>query len=301
MASARRLVIDIGTNSVLALLANVSGDDLTVMSDRRKTTRLGEGLAGSGRLSSEAMIRTVDAVLMLMQDIECDSIMLIGTEALRTAFNASEFAGLLTGRLKQRLSILTGRREAELTYLGALYQLKLTGRKALVVDVGGGSSEFILGREKEIIEVRSVPVGALGLRETAARDCLAYYRNRASEILADDLTFARDLDQADIIATGGTATSVAAIALSLDKYDPDTIHGYHLSVKALNEIASKFEGESREKRRMLISFAPDRADLILPGAGIFLAVCGILKVEEFIVSIGGLRFGAALYPERVAN
>ncbi len=95
MSSARRLVIDIGTNSVLDLLADVSGADLVVISDRRMSARLGEGLTGSGRLSQEAMIRTGDAISLFMEDIEYDSVMLVGTEALRTAANASEFADLL--------------------------------------------------------------------------------------------------------------------------------------------------------------------------------------------------------------
>ncbi len=301
MSSKRRLVIDIGTNSVLALLADVSGDDLKVVSDRRKTTRLGEGLSGSGRLSPEAMMRTVDAVSMLMEDIVCDSVILIGTEALRTASNASEFTDLLQRQVKQKLTILTGLKEAELTYLGALHRLDLISKRVLIVDVGGGSSEFILGKREEIIDIRSIPIGALRLRETAVEDSLIHYYDRAFEILADELTFARELNAGELIATGGAITSVAAIALGLKKYDPDSIHGYHLSVKALNEIASRFDNQSLKKRRMLIPFDPDRADLILPGAGIFLAVLGILKAEELIVSVGGLRFGAALYPGRLIN
>ncbi len=301
MSSMRRLVIDIGTNSVLALLADVSGDDPAVVSDRRMTTRLGEGLAGSGRLSPEAMMRTADAVSMLMEDIVCDSVILIGTEALRTASNASEFTDLLHRQVKQKLTILTGLKEAELTYLGALHRLNLISKRVLIVDVGGGSSEFILGKMEGIIDICSIPIGALRLRESPVEDSLIHYYDRAFEILADKLTFARELDAGELIATGGTITSVAAIALGLKKYEPVSIHGYNLSVKTLNEIASRFDNQSLKKRRMLIPFDPDRANLILPGAGIFLAVLGILKAEELIVSVGGLRFGAALYPGRMIN
>lgn len=299
MKPARRLVIDIGTNSVLALLADVSGNDLVVISDRRMSTRLGEGLTGCGRLSQEAMIRTADAISLFMEDIEYDSAMLIGTEALRRAANSSEFAGLLQGMMKQELTILTARQEAELTYSGALFGLNLTTARTFVVDVGGGSSEFILGKMEDIIDIRSISIGALKLKESATEDSLLHYYKRAFRILADQLTSALELAGAELIATGGTITSVAAIASGMEKYDPDSIHGYLLSVKALNEIASKFENLSLDERRMLIPFDPERADLILPGVGIFSAICGILKAKEITVSAGGLRFGAALYPERL--
>lgn len=299
MKPVRRLVIDIGTNSVLALLADVSGDDIVVISDRRMSTRLGEGLAGSGYLSQEAMIRTVDAISLFMEDIEYDSAMLIGTEALRTAANSSEFAGLLQRRVKQKLMILTAHREAELSYFGALFGLNRIGNNALVVDVGGGSSEFILGKMEDIIDIGSIPVGALTLKESTAGDNLMHYCDQARKILVDEFTFTRQLAGGELIATGGTITSVAAIASGMEKYDPESIHGYLLSVKALNEIASKFENLSHDERKMLIPFDPERADLILPGVGIFSAICGILKAKEITVSAGGLRFGAALYPERL--
>ena len=301
MKPARRLIIDIGTNSVLALLADVSGKDLVVISDRRMSTRLGEGLAGSGYLSQQAMIRTADAVSLFMEDIEYDSVMLVGTEALRTAANSSEFADLLQRRVKQKLMILTAHREAELSYLGALFGLNPATARTFVVDVGGGSSEFILGKMEDIIDIRSIPVGALTLKESTAEDSLMHYYDRACKIMADDLTFSRELAGAELIATGGTITSVAAIASGMEKYDPDSIHGYLLSVKALNEIASKFENLGLDERRMMIPFDPERADLILPGVGIFIAVLGILEAKEVTVSVGGLRFGAALYPERLIN
>ena len=299
MSSARRLVIDIGTNSVLALLADVSGNDLVVISDRRMSTRLGEGLTGSGHLSQQAMIRTADAVSFFMEDIEYDSVMLVGTEALRTAANSSEFAGLLQRRVKQKLMILTAHREAELSYFGALSGLNPTTARTFVVDVGGGSSEFIVGKMEDIIDIRSIPVGALTLKELTAEDSLMHYYDRARTILVDELTFARELAGGELIATGGTITSVAAMASGMEKYDSDSIHGYLLSVKALNEIASKFENLNLDERRMLIPFDPERADLILPGVGIFLAILGILGAKEVTVSAGGLRFGAAMYPERL--
>ena len=295
----RRLVIDIGTNSVLALLADVSGNDPVVISDRRMSTRLGEGLAGCGRLSQEAMKRTADAISLYMEDSEYDSVMLIGTEASRKAANSSEFAELLQRRVKQNLMILTARQEAELTYFGALFGLNRTGENTLVVDVGGGSSEFIVGKMEDIIDIRSIPVGALTLKESTAADSLIHYHDRVRMILVDELTSARQLAGGEFVATGGTITSVAAIASGMNKYDPDSIHGYLLAVKALNEIASKFENLNLDERRMLIPFDPERADLILPGVGIFSAVCGILKAKEITVSTGGLRFGAAIYPERL--
>lgn len=299
MSSTRRLVIDIGTNSVLALLADISAAGLAVVSDRRMITKLGEGLAGSGRLSQEAMIRTADAINGFIEDIDCQSVLLVGTEALRKASNASEFADLLPGRFKRELKILTGRKEAELTYLGALYGLNRISEEIIVVDVGGGSCEFIIGKGEKIIDTRSLPIGALRLKESTAKDSLSYYYDRALEIISSELTFVGEKDREELIATGGTITSVAAIASEQNKYDPRSIHGYRLSVKSLNEIASEFENRSLEERRMLIPFDPERADLILPGVGIFLAVLGILKVDEITVSVGGLRFGAALYPERL--
>ncbi|MEE8417962.1 MAG: hypothetical protein V3S06_04790 [candidate division Zixibacteria bacterium] len=301
MPSARRLVIDIGTNSVLALLADVSGTDLVVISDRRMSTRLGEGLTGSGRLSREAMIRTADAISFFMEDIECASVVLVGTEALRTASNASEFADLVRKRVNEKLTVLTGHREAELTYHGALHRLNLKRGKVFVVDVGGGSSEFILGKMEDIIDILSIPIGALRLKESSTEDRLMDYYDQAFEILDERLTFTRELDRGELIATGGTITSVAAIALGMKKYDPDSIHGYRLSVKTLNEIASRFENSGPKERKLLIPFDPERADLILPGAGIFLAILGILKAEEITVSVGGLRFGAVMNPGRPGN
>ncbi len=301
MSSARRLAIDIGTNSVLALLADVSGTDLVVISDRRVSTRLGEGLTGCGRLSQEAMIRTADAISFFMKDIECDSVVLVGTEALRTASNASEFADLICKRVNEKLTVLTGHREAELTYRGALYRLNLKRGKAFVVDVGGGSTEFILGKMEEIIDICSIPIGALSLKESSTEDRLSYYYDQAFEILDERLTFTRELDRGELIATGGTITSVAAIAMGMGKYDPDSIHGYLLSVKTLNDIALRFENSGPKERMLLIPFDPERADLILPGAGIFLAILGILKAELITVSVGGLRFGAAMNPGKLEN
>jgi exopolyphosphatase/guanosine-5'-triphosphate,3'-diphosphate pyrophosphatase len=171
----------------------------------------------------------------------------------------------------------------------------------MVVDVGGGSSELIMGKTENIIDIYSIPVGALKLKESTAEDSLSHYHNRAFAIVADQLTSAPELAGAELIATGGTITSVAAVASGIEKYDPQSINGCRLSVKTLNEIASRFENLSLDERRMMIPFDPERADLILPGVGIFHAILGILKAEEVTVSVGGLRFGAALYPERLIN
>ncbi len=128
MPEQKILVIDIGTNSVLALLAVVKDGKLVIISDQKKTTKLGEGLMMSGLLSYDAMNRTTDAISKFIADSPCNDIMLIGTEALRIAKNSPDFAQMLFEKTGQMLSIISGEIEAELSYLGATYDFnKLTG------------------------------------------------------------------------------------------------------------------------------------------------------------------------------
>ncbi len=294
MKSERRLVIDIGTNSVLALLADISGGDMRVVFDRQKTTRLGEDLSKTGRLSDAAMAGTVQAIGSFVENSEFDSALLIGTEALRVASNSDEFIDRVEKKTGHRPVVISGDQEAEFTFRGALFDLEPISGDIIAADVGGGSTEIIRGETGRIIEMASIPLGAMNLRESVPEDMLAAYREYAGDFIGKRGIFGSDTKAVTMIGIGGTITSVTAIAAGLGKFDPKIVHGCRINSKTLASIASRFEGLDSQERRELILFDPQRADLILPGTGIFLAVMGIIGVSDLTVSAGGLRYGVAL-------
>lgn len=302
MPSEKRLVIDIGTNSTLALLARVDGAKLEVISDRKATTRLGKDSMATARLSEESMKRTANAVIAFVRDSKFDKAYLLGTEALRRAGNSSDFKNRLIKETGLELLIISGRKEAELSYLGAIYNLAIESKNAMLIDVGGGSTELVVASEGNIRDSVSVPIGALKLLESLpddTEDLYGYYTGRGIDYLMNPLANLPVLENPMLIATGGTITSAAAILADLREYDPMRIHGSPLELEQLRTIAKQFEHSDPVKRREFIPFDPDRAELILPGLGIFLAFLSIIERDSLIVSTGGLRFGAALHPEKI--
>jgi exopolyphosphatase/guanosine-5'-triphosphate,3'-diphosphate pyrophosphatase len=299
MKPERRLVIDIGTNSVLALLVDLSSGGMEVVSDKQMTTRLGQDLSKTGRLSDIAMNRTAQAIESFVEGAEFDSAFLIGTEALRAAANSTEFIDLVEKKTGHRPLIISGRQEAEFTFRGAIPGLDLNSENIVVVDVGGGSTEIISGKDDQITEMQSIPLGALRLREAVAVERLSAYRDFAHDFMIDRRLLDSRLPAEIVIGVGGTITSMAALAQGLEAFNPEAVHGYRMSMDNLESVAARFEKAGDEGRPKLIRFDPQRADLILPGTGIFLAVMGIIGVTELTVSTGGLRFGVALSPDNL--
>lgn len=297
----RRLVIDIGTNSVLALLAEIDNGEIKIVFDDRYTARLGEELASTGKLSDAAMDRTARSVSGFLARERFDEALLLGTEALRAASNTGDFLARVAGITGKEITVLSGEKEAFLTYVGALHGLSDIARNIMVIDVGGGSSEVSVGIAGAFAHAVSVPVGAATLHDPDGEDALESYSRRAVRMIMDKIG-GMELGESDqIVATGGTITSLAAIHLGMDRYDPPRIHGINLSVEEIMKIARRFEGVGVKKRQDLIPLDPARADLVLPGAGIILALLGISGRDRLRVSTGGLRFGAVLKPEVIGE
>lgn len=299
MKPERRLVIDIGTNSVLALLVDFSSGGMEVLADRQMTTRLGQDLSKTGRLSDDAMSRTSKAIESFVEEAEFDSAFLVGTEALRVAENSADFIDLIEKKTGYRPLIISGRQEAEFTFRGAIPGLHLNSGNIVVVDVGGGSTEVINGKDDQMTETESIPLGALKLREAVGIEKLFAYRDFAHDFMIERNSLDSSLPEEKMVGVGGTITSVAALAQGFDVYNPGAIHGYRMSADKLESVAARFEKAGDQERRKLIPFDPQRADLILPGTGIFLAVMGIIGVNDLTVSTGGLRFGVALSPDNL--
>ena len=299
MSEIRRLVIDIGTNSVLALLAIVDGERLSVIFDNKKTTKLGEGLIATGRLSEAAISRTVGAISNFSKLDQYDEIFLVGTEALRIAKNSGDFSKALKNEIGLESTIIKGIKEAELSFLGSLYNLNIDKSDILLIDVGGGSSEMVKGENARMTQSLSIPIGALKLKEMSDSDSIDKYINLAKTIIKDKIDDVHINESATVLGTGGTIASTAAIAGGLLDFNATRIHGSILTTTQLTKITMDFQNASAQQRESLIPFDPERADIMLPGLGIYLAILGIIDKDSLVVSTGGLRYGAALYPDKI--
>jgi exopolyphosphatase/guanosine-5'-triphosphate,3'-diphosphate pyrophosphatase len=299
--STRRIgVIDIGTNSVKLLVASVNGGMPRVLRERVVITRLGEGLTGRGRLGSRAMERTVRAVEGLAGEarrLGVDRPCTVGTAALRVAGNRAEFRRRLRRQTGLWLEVLSGAREAELSFRAATHGLPADGRVA-VVDVGGGSTEIAwkAGRAHRCL---SLPLGAVGLTERllGADPIRAAEFRRLSATIRRVL--ARGLGRAvalprRVVAVGGTASTLAAMQRGLRRPVPERIHGSRMSRSQIRVWIVVLSLLPIRKRVDLPGLEPGRADIIVAGAAILAGVLAAIGASDMIVSARGLRYGVLL-------
>ena len=304
----RRAAIDIGTNSVRLLVADVADASdapdscprLRPVLRRLQITRLGEGLTPGGRIHPEAAQRTavvVEQFAALAADAGAPDPTLVGTHALRSAQNPDE----LLGRLRRPVRILSGDEEARLGYAGALAGLGRSGPASplLVVDIGGGSVELTWGSGEQIERSVSLPAGAVVLTERF----LAHDPPLAAEVAALREHLAGTLDpplsQAArqplaLVGVGGTITTIAAIEQRLSPYDPDQIHGFRLSIRAVEGITQELAASTVVERRGLPGLQPERADIIVAGALVLQHVLWKCDVRSMIVSEADLLWALVL-------
>lgn len=294
--------MDIGTHSFRLLVAEVEDGRLHPLAHELVTVRLGEGLDATGLLAPAAMLRAEAALArfaekMAPYPVQC--VRACATHAVRKAGNSRDFlqrAEALTGL---SLEVLSGEEEARLALLGMLSALPEKERRypLLLVDVGGGSSELILqttaGSAPRVI---SLPLGAVGLSEEFGADSEAM-REKIRAILAPALRNLADgtfLGQdVSLVASGGTATSLAALALGLDRYDARQVQNYPLSQAALDRLVAWLAGLSPEERNALPGLADGRGEIIVAGAMILQELQQALA-SPVLVSDAGLLEGILL-------
>lgn len=281
---------------------------IIVEQDRVSVTRLGRGVDQHRALDPKAIERT----LLTLRDFAADAkergaaIVAVGTSALRDAANPEVFLKPAEQVLGATIEIISGRREAQLTFLGAIQNLcSKHGEKednydcherVMVVDVGGGSSEFIRGKGEILIDAKSINLGAVRLMERYKLDAPA----SLGQISAINREIRAAIKQSEIrfeerlIAVGGTATTLAAVVDGIEPYDADRIHGAVLSRDALRKTCQRIARMSLLERYTIKGLERERADVIVPGALILLAVQEYARSAQLLVSIGGVRFGLAL-------
>jgi exopolyphosphatase/guanosine-5'-triphosphate,3'-diphosphate pyrophosphatase len=293
----RLATIDIGTNTTLLLVADANRGDVTVLDERAEITRLGRGIGSDGGLGRAGIDRTL-AVLRDYTSIAARHgalVHAIGTEGLRRASNAADFLGPAAQILGCPVEVIDGEREAALTFLAAQRSFPDASQgRTIVVDIGGGSTEIILADGTTLGFRCSLPLGSVRLTERHVRH---------DPPLADELAAVRaDVDaaltavpfstaQATLIGTAGTVTTLCAMHLGLRTYDPAQVHGYRLPSAALAEQIARLAGSTQPEREAMAGLDPRRADVILCGAIILLAIADRARTNAILVSDRGIRWG----------
>ncbi len=313
MSGLRQAAIDVGTNSVKLLIAEICGNEVRALCEASHQTRLGQGFYQTRNLQPGAIARTAEAVADYVEQAKhfaCETIRVFSTSVAREAVNAAALVRAIEQRSGITLEIISGDQEAEWVFRGVLTDATLPPAPLLLLDVGGGSTEFILGRRERRIFSQSFPLGSVRLMETftisdpptaaelhavtqSVRSLLAnqvapilmpIWQNEISEASA----------QVQLVGTGGAATILARMAAQLTTFDRAVIEAARISSDWLTQQTEQLWRLPLVQRRELIGLPRSRADVILTGAVIYQAILEYFQFRELRVSTRGLRFAAVL-------
>jgi exopolyphosphatase/guanosine-5'-triphosphate,3'-diphosphate pyrophosphatase len=286
----RVAVIDIGTNSTRLLIADVENQSgVRALHTALVTTRLGEGI-GQARLLSPAIDRTLAAVedyLTIISRWQVERIIAVATSAVRDAVNREDFLTVAHRRTGLQVKILSGEEEAGYSYRGVLSGLAVNRRRTVVMDLGGGSTEFTWLRGGRIC-CRSVGVGAVRVTEGSFSD------DWILSLLSCVLDEVREVSPMILIGVGGTVTTIAAMAMSLKVYDPVMIHGFTLTAGQVEDVLALLMTTPLEERRRLPGVQPEPADIIVAGVRIVQLVMQNLGLTDLKVSEADIMYGLTL-------
>jgi exopolyphosphatase/guanosine-5'-triphosphate,3'-diphosphate pyrophosphatase len=297
----RAAAIDVGSNTLRLLIGDVQGDNLVRVHTDRAVTRLAQGIRKSGVLRQENMRRSVDALKNFSRaiaDYGTKKVKAVGTSALRDAANSREFLAMVRRETGIGIEIIAGVREAELTVKGIA--TGAAGPDAmLIIDIGGGSTEWILSGMHGTPLCGSLPVGVVNLSEElittdppSPADIASVGREIDAHLgpLKEDL-IDRGLAPKKFVGTGGTVTTLAAMDLGLGEYDPDRVNMHAISRGRLARIEEMLVSLPLEGRRDIRGLDPERADLIIPGILLTIRLMDSFSFPAVTVSDHGLLEG----------
>jgi exopolyphosphatase/guanosine-5'-triphosphate,3'-diphosphate pyrophosphatase len=321
-----RAVIDVGTNSIKVLVAEISGQEVRPLLEDSKQTRLGKGFYESHTLQPGAIAMTAKAVAKFAEIARAQnasSTRVIATSAVRDAVNASVLVDEIKNAAGLTVEIISGEQEADWVFKGVASDPALAHEPLLLLDVGGGSTEFILGQGQTQHFRRSFPIGTVRLMEMvppgdppkpseliACRQWLANFL-RAEVAPSLEPVLRRESSQCrqetaapgvprqvnagvQLVGTGGTTSILARMENHMEDFDRARIEGTRLSLERLRWHVSHLWGMPLEARKKIVGLPPNRADVILTGAAVYEAILEGFGFSELRVSTRGLRFAAVM-------
>jgi len=289
--------IDIGTNTILLLIAKVEEGKLKPLFEMETIVRLGEGVQKNGVLSEEAMKRgfqTLAQYLEQCQTMGVQKIFAVGTSALREAKNSDHFLKMIQEKLYLSIEIISGEEEAQLSFLAVARDFNELKKSTLVIDVGGGSTEFILGKGDQITQWVSLPLGSVRFTEQFLFSEPA--QKGEWEIMEGEIRkllpkIPHPQGPLSLVAVGGTATTLASVEQGLAEFIPEKIHHFVLKKEALRNQLHLYRSKTIDERRKIPGLPPARADMILAGGAILYMAMEELNCPSVLVSCHGVRYG----------
>jgi exopolyphosphatase/guanosine-5'-triphosphate,3'-diphosphate pyrophosphatase len=317
MAQVRRAVIDVGTNSVKLLVADVEGHVVSPVFEESEQTRLGKGFYETHVLRTDLINDTASVIaeyagIARMKDAK--SIRVIATSAARDAINQRELLDAVYRASGLQVEVISGQQEAEWVYQGVRSDPKLGGQRVLILDVGGGSTEFIIGQTDDPEFSQSFPLGGVRLLEILKPSDppnpaeLIHCRDMLRKFVAEQIAPVVDPVLGDkrartlLIGTGGASSILARMEFVLDKYSRSKIDGAQISLAAIQGWINKLWSMTLRERKNIVGLPKKRADVILTGMAVYEAVMEKFGFKTLQTSTRGLRFAAVMQErEEVAS
>jgi exopolyphosphatase/guanosine-5'-triphosphate,3'-diphosphate pyrophosphatase len=289
------------------LIADVSEGRVDPVFEKETIVRLGKGVDAAGNLNAEAVQRGLSCLqeyVTLARQYGAEKIFAVGTSALRDAANRNEFLNAAVAETSVRIEIISGETEARLTFAGALSNKSDLPGPIAVLDIGGGSTEVVIGEPNFLwsggeipLNARSADIGSVRLTERFVHndpvqpDEVARIRQQAEAVLLSTWPADRLAPVRTLIGTAGTITTLAAMALALGDYDPRRVDNFLLARQKLGKIGAELQRRTIAGRKLMPGLSPARADVILAGALILETFLDVYHFSEILVSDRGLRYG----------
>jgi exopolyphosphatase/guanosine-5'-triphosphate,3'-diphosphate pyrophosphatase len=302
MSSRRCAFFDIGTNTILCLIAECEGGgQFRVLDDLAEITRLGQGVDQTRRISPAGEERS-SAVLRFYLErcatLGVQEIAAVGTSALRDAQNSGEVLARWQRQLGLNVRVISGEEEATYAFLAARQGLALAGQELLVIDIGGGSTEFIRGNSESIAEAVSVDLGTVRLTERFLHSDPVTHQECRSVAQEIDRTLApvkarwlRDLPKLTLVGIAATFTTLVAVQKKLAQYSHGEVHGSLVSLDEVRRQIKLYQAMTHAQRKEIAGLHPQRADVILAGAYLIERIMTLFDARQVIVSDQGVRYG----------
>ncbi len=302
MSPRRSAFIDVGTNTILCLIAEIRDTGrFRVLNDLAEIAGLGKGVDQTGLISAEGEQRSlavIERYLDQCKNLGVEEIIAVGTSALRDAKNSEQVRARFHDRLGIDVRVISGTEEAAYSFLAVERGLALAGRELLVIDIGGGSSEFIRGNESGFARAVSVDIGSVRLTERYLH-ADPVNADEAQRMIAAidqelDLLPSRGIDAdgpLSLVGIAGTFTTLAAMEKQLARYSHAEVHGSSLTLQQVRRQVHRLEGKTIEERKRIVGLEAKRADVIFAGACLIERIMIFYHADGVIVSDQGVRYG----------